>query len=252
MQCKGSYKGDPKGLQRGGRRRGQKISGNFIFQEFWDDMPRPGWSPWWVQRRPQTIPGPTFEPLTERPTRAPPESQGLPDIGQFTGNLRASYGQFTGDLRRITGDFAGNLRAICDELRAIYGPFRGNLRWITGDLRRITGELRAICGQLRAIDGQFTGNSNGNSNGRSNGRSNGHCVQEEWLPGARGMAAWAHKSPVLGTQIPSVGHTNPQCWAHSVYIHCVGRPRETLPRSTRYLADFKSGVRRLRWRPGTF
>ncbi len=100
MQCKGSYKGDPKGLQRGGRRRGQKISGNFIFQESWADMQRPGWSPWWVQRRPQTIPGPTFEPLTERPTRAPPhpqrESQGLPIIGHVTGNLRASYWQFAG------------------------------------------------------------------------------------------------------------------------------------------------------------
>ena len=204
-------------------------------------MPRPGWSPWWVQRRPQTIPGPTFEPLTERPTRAPLPPKGSPKDFRISGNLQVIYGRVT-----------GNSRAICDELRAIYGPFRGNLRWITGDLRRITGELRAICGQLRAIDGQFTGNSNGNSNGRSNGRSNGHCVQEEWLPGARGMAAWAHKSPVLGTQIPSVGHTNPQCWAHSVYIHCVGRPRETLPRSTRYLADFKSGVRRLRLRPGTF
>ena len=74
MQCKGSYKGDTKGLQRGqngGRHRGQKISGNDIFREFWDCMTRPGWSPWWVQRRPQTIPGPTFEPLAERPATAP-------------------------------------------------------------------------------------------------------------------------------------------------------------------------------------
>ena len=224
MQCKGSYKGDPKGLQRGGRRRGQKISGNFIFQEFWDDMPRPGWSPWWVQRRPQTIPGPTFEPLTERPTRAPLPPKGSPKDFRISGNLQVIYGRVT-----------GNLRAICDELRAtlraIYGPFATNYGRFTGHLGAICDGLRAICDELRASYGQFAANY-----GRLTGNSlaiqtaiqtavqtavqtaivckrNGCQEQEEWLPGHTNPQCWAHKSPVLGTQIPSVGHT--------VYIYTV-------------------------------
>ena len=122
MQCKGSHKGDTKGLQRGiqrgGRRRGQKISENSIFQEFWDAMPRPGWSPWWVQRRPQTIPGPTFEPLAERPATGPRPPRSPDKVRDLDGGTSAK-----GDLGASV--VPAGARTVCNRKPALPVGERG-------------------------------------------------------------------------------------------------------------------------------
>ena len=91
---------------------------NFIFQEFWDAMPRPGWSPWWVQRRPQTIPGPTFEPLAERPATGPRPPRSPDKVRDLDGGTSAK-----GDLGASV--VPAGARTVCNRKPALPVGERG-------------------------------------------------------------------------------------------------------------------------------
>ena len=112
------YKGTTKGHTKGRSPPGSKISENFIFQESWDAMPRPGWSPWWVQRRPQTIPGPTFEPLAERPATGPRPPRSPDKVRDLDGGTSAK-----GDLGASV--VPAGARTVCNRKPALPVGERG-------------------------------------------------------------------------------------------------------------------------------
>jgi len=160
------YKGTTKGHTMGMSPPGSKISENSIFQEFWDAMPRPGWSPWWVQRRPQTIPGPTFEPLTERPATAPPPPKSSKEFKEF----QLSYGEKMGaqdgeKVKRGWGDHGEKMgrrwREDGQNMRRRWGEDGENIRRRWGEdeqkMRRGWGEDGEKMGRRWGEDGEKMG-----------------------------------------------------------------------------------------------